>query len=505
MLWTLLISQTVGVVVDEAVRQRLATSGEVDAMLRLGIPLDLESLDVAGTRASRREAVYQHLVRQASESQKGVRATLERVGATFTPFWIVNAIAVRKLSAPVLQSLVEVHANELSSVELIGGRWRHKPVETIFSAVWPPASPHWNIDLISAAKAWPEANGSGIVVATLDGGVSFTHEALVESYRGNVGGGKFVHDFNWRDWAYKRSSPEDDDGHGTNVQGIATAAHGYGVAPGAQWFTGKIFNFAGYSADDWTLAGCQFAMCPTCGSWNRAKGLRNLTIAPCASFTHRVSGLTPSGRPVDADLPENCSLGADVISNSWGETNATSDFLKPVVAAWLKAGIVPVFAVGNAGPECATSVSPSDYDGVLAVGATDKHDEICVFSSRGPAANGTTGPIPYSSLAPSIVAPGLSIAGPSYTDDRSYTDFSGTSQAAPHVAGAAAILLSANPHLSPSEVASLLYNHANTSTLQEPDQGKEKCGGEEWSSFPNYIYGYGRLDVYAALKGLHAM
>ena len=90
--------------------------------------------------------------------------------------------------------------------------------------------------------------------------------------------------------------------------------------------------------------------------------------------------------------------------------------------------MVPVFAVGNAGPKCQTVVSPADYRGVLSVGATDKQDGIVAFSSRGPGANGTSGALPYDPLTPNLVAPGLEIQGPSYKSDNTYTGFSGTSQ-----------------------------------------------------------------------------
>ena len=464
-----------GVQVDEFVHARMSSSGAADVMLHLPAPLELDSLQLDHmSRSRQRELVHQHLVKQAEQEQRAVRATLSRVGASFTPFWIANRIAVRSLTAAVLEVLLSVHPHEIEFIMPIGGRSRHTPVSMLEGSFPLPTShtdePQWNIKLVSATKAWNLANGSGVVVATLDGGVSYTHEALVDGYRGNMGGGAFSHDYNWKDWAYKRSAPEDDDGHGTNVQGIATATHGFGVAPGSKWFTGKIFNFAGYSADDWTLAGCQFVMCPT---------------------------------PTHDSSPENCTLGADVVSNSWGEDTATSSFLKPVIAAWIKAGMVPVFAVGNAGPQCGTSVAPSDYAGVLAVGATNKGDDICGFSSRGPAANSSKGPLPFSPLAPSIVAPGLGIAGPSYTG-RGSKGFSGTSQAAPHVAGAAAVLLSFCPHLSPAEVATALYDHAATSTLQKPDTGKDECAGAGWPTFPNYIYGHGRLDVYAALQSVRS-
>ena len=166
--------------------------------------------------------------------------------------------------------------------------------------------------------------------------------------------------------------------------------------------------------------------------------------------------------------------------------------------------MVPVFAVGNSGPKCRTVVSPSDYRGVISVGATDKQDDIVRFSSLGPGANGTSGALAYDPLTPNIVAPGLMIQGPSHESDDGYTGFSGTSQAAPHVAGAAAILLSKNPSWSPSQVANALYASSTTS-LPVPDAGWDKCGmptsgtGERTANFPNFIAGHGRLDVAPSL------
>ena len=102
------------------------------------------------------------------------------------------------------------------------------------------------------------------------------------------------------------------------------------------------------------------------------------------------------------------------------------------------------------------------------------------------------------------MAPGFDIQGPSYKDDNGYSGMSGTSQAAPHVAGVAAILLSENSKLTPMDVRKALYSGASTESLQDPDTGSDHCGGVPWNKFPNYVYGWGRLDCEGALASLES-
>ena len=327
----------------------------------------------------------------------------------------------------------------------------------------------WNIARINAPDVWSLGyNGTGITIATIDGGVEYDHVSLKYNYRGATVNGKDVeydHDYNWQDWAYKSEVPSDNDGHGTNVQGIASASQdsGVGVAVGSSWISAKVFNYAGYAADSWILEAAQWVQCPT---------------------------------PVnDLNGKERCDLGADVVSCSWGfdDPESNLDFTK----SWIQAGMVPVFAVGNFGPDCNSVVAPSTYEGVIGVGGTDKKDNIVGWSSRGPgpSSNG------YSLLTPAIVAPGLSILGPDYEGTTSYTSFSGTSQACPHIAGVSALLLSADPSLSVEDIYNLIVSSAERS-LPEPDTGDTSCGGKQWNDYPNYIYGGGRVDALAAINAL---
>ena len=107
-------------------------------------------------------------------------------------------------------------------------------------------------------------------------------------YRGTQPGGTFDHDYNWADFAYHAKVPTDSDGHGSNVAGIATGSQksGVGVAPGAQWISAKVYNYAGYSAHSWTIAGVQW----TVVSDRRECIGRGSTIARGAlGICHRIS------------------------------------------------------------------------------------------------------------------------------------------------------------------------------------------------------------------------
>jgi subtilisin family serine protease len=154
------------------------------------------------------------------------------------------------------------------------------------------------------------------------------------------------------------------------------------------------------------------------------------------------------------------------------------------------AGIFMAVSAGNYGSpyDCSRVLDPpATYDSAITVGATDYMDDIADSSSRGPS---TVNSIQL--RKPDLSAPGVGIWSSVYSN--SYTSMSGTSMAAPHVAGAVALLWSAMPPLHGN--VDLTESFLEQSAL--PRTTTQLCfdGG----GVPNNVYGYGRLDAFAAYQ-----
>jgi subtilisin family serine protease len=304
----------------------------------------------------------------------------------------------------------------------------------------PAAPPEQNLSVINAPALWDLGwQGQGVVIGVMDTGVYASHPDLTTRWRGGSN--------SWYDpYGEHPTTPFDPTGHGTWTTGVLVGGEAggtaIGVAPQAQWIAAKIFDDAGSS----TATAVHLAF-----QWL----------------------LDPDSNPGTADAPH-------AVNNSWafGAPGCNLEFQLDLQAL-RAAGILPVFAAGNSGPNPSTSVSPANYPEAFAVGNTNNSDVIANDSSRGPSACGE--PQTY---YPEIVAPGVSIK----TTDLFglYFNATGTSVAAPHAAGALALLLSAFPNLTVDQQSAAL----STTAVDLGPAG------------PDDTYGRGRLNVLAAYNSL---
>jgi len=436
--------------IDPAVLAALETKGEATFWVLFREQADLSPAFAIRDWDDRGRFVSERLVATAEASQARVRALLVASGAELRPFWIANVIEV-KTANRALPHLLAAHPE----VAEIVAPPEVEPIVIFPGVEQPPTeSIGWNLGHIRANLVWSiyGVTGEGAVVGSIDSGVEYDHPALVEQYRGNLGGGVFDHNYNWFDPALLCGNPSiepcDTDGHGTATTSIAVGDDGgdnqIGVAPGARFIM---------AASDWTparvLAAMQWMMAPT-----------------------DLNGQNP--RP---------DLRPQVVNNSWGWTTPSTYFLA-AVQAWLASGIFPVFAVGNEGPGCGTERIPAGYLEAYAVGAHDSNDFIASFSSRGPS--------PFGGTKPDIVAPGVDIrmAFPG----GSYVTFSATSFSTPHVTGTVALMVSLNPELvGKPETVRLHLDHSAI------DRSDLTCGGDPGD---NNVWGEGRLDAFDAASFL---
>jgi PKD repeat protein len=176
------------------------------------------------------------------------------------------------------------------------------------------------------------------------------------------------------------------------------------------------------------------------------------------------------------------SLGADVISTSLGyslwytyedmDGNTATTTVAANTAASL--GIIVCNSMGNSGPNPGTLSAPADAFDILACGAVNSGWTIADFSSRGSTYDGRT--------KPEVCAMGVDTYCANASGDYDYTYKNGTSLSTPLVGGAAAVLLSANPSLTPWQVRQALMETANNATS------------------PNNTYGWGIIDMLKAFN-----
>ncbi|MFF2718951.1 S8 family peptidase [Streptomyces sp. NPDC058011] len=289
-----------------------------------------------------------------------------------------------------------------------------------------------SVPQIGAPDAWSASyDGAGITVAVLDTGVDQTHPDLA---------GREVAERNFT----QSKDSVDRVGHGTHVastiagSGARSGGKYRGAAPGARILDGKVLDDNGGGHESDIIAGMEWA----------------------------------------------AGAGAKVVNLSLGGDNSPAEDPLERAVDQLSAdtGVLFVVAAGNTGPGPQTIGSPGSASAALTVGAVDSQDQIAVFSSVGPTAEGRT--------KPDITAPGVSIVAARAADGSlgtpaadGYVAMSGTSMATPHVAASAAILAQQHPKWNGDQLKQALTGSARPTGGLSPVQ-----------------QGFGRVDLTKGIK-----
>ncbi|MBD3278592.1 MAG: S8 family serine peptidase, partial [Candidatus Aegiribacteria sp.] len=424
--------------------------------------IDAATVDMS--RADRQEFVVEALKDKAEVTQSPVLAELNSFGssrvANIHPLWLANSIyceASREVITQIAQRS-DVRLVEKGTYENSG---LIEPVDVR------PVSPEerdkaivWSVTQINADDVWAMGyEGDGVIVGVIDTGTDYNHPDLHNNMWHDTGAG---YHYGW-DFYDGDDDPMDDYGHGTHcsgsVLGDGTEGTETGVAPSATCMALRI-NY--YSGGEYT--------------WIEA-------------------------------MEFGADNGAAVLTMSLGSGQGNTT-LRDAEEDLLTAGVYHSVAAGNDGPSSGTVLSSGDspppwfhpdqtyqagQSAVVTVGATDDGDNIASFSSRGPvtAWSDYTDTTPL--IDPDISGPGVDVVSTRWSDESGssgyYTTKSGTSMATPHLAGVAALMLSANPSLSVAKLDSLI----EVTSLDLGSSGKDNT------------YGAGRVDAYQAVQGALAV
>jgi len=425
------------------------------------------------TKTEKGRFVYQTLLEKARATQGPILQWLRERKIEHQSFYIVNAILVKGT-----RQIAEALAARPDVARIEGNPLIHnnlpqpEPVTEAPSKPQAPKAIEPGITYTHAPDVWGLGfTGEGIVVASADTGVRWTHNALKPHYRG-WDGQNADHDYNWHDSIHDSVGnpcgndspfPCDDLAHGSHTTGTMIGDDGtgnqIGMAPGAKWI------------------GCR-NMDANAGTPARYIECMEWFLAPT-----QIGG----GNPDPTKAP-------DITNNSWEcppSEGCSANTLQAAVEAQAAAGIMMMSAAQNSGPGCSTVQNPPGiYAATYTAGALNTGtDTIASFSSRGPVtADGSN------RIKPDITAPGTGTRSSTNASDSSYASFSGTSMATPHISGAMALLWSAHPQLKHQLDASRTALN-NTAVFIS----STSCGD---AGPPNNVYGWGRVDILAAVNAI---
>ena len=317
---------------------------------------------------------------------------------------------------------------------------------------------------VDVAQQQTGYDGSGVTVAVIDTGIDSLHVGLDDQDDDNsTNDPKVIAFYDAVNNPDKTNGTEiqayDDQGHGTHCAGTVagTGAPTFdhpGMAPQAFLVGVKVLDAGGSGSFATVMAGMQW------------------TVDHRYEFNIRAASMSLGGPgPIE-----------------W--TSDEEDSVNRYANEMVRAGITMLIAAGNsAGP--ATIGTPGGAEDVITVGALDKDTSIAVYSSQGPTEE--------LRVKPNVAFVGSDVMSAQHNSGDGYVAFSGTSMATPGVAGTVALMLQANPDLSPFDVRNILQE---TATYRQCHYmfANEPCPEDQIpKNRQNNVYGHGHVEALAAV------
>ena len=413
----------------------------------------------------RRAGVISLLKDQARIGQQGLLGQLTaeqdagQVGPRIQSLWLHSVVATHATAGAISRIAQRDDVAYINSDQPRGGIF---PVEPADREPLPVGNIECGVDVMRAPEVWNDLGitGEGVVVGIIDSGACITHPDLANQIWDNVDeianngidddNNGYIDDMVGWDFWHLDNNVADSNGHGTHTTGTVAGDGTNGTTTG---------------------------------------------MAPDVSMMIlRISFSLSAERMVWEAMQYAVDNGADVITASIGWQHAWG----PDRPTWriecqnaIAAGVVVIYAAGNEGQCCNAPPdeirTPGDVPEIVTVGATNCNDGLAGFSSEGPVTWQNIPPwndcdYPPGCFKPTIAAPGVNTISTSF-NCTGYASLSGTSMSTPHVAGAVALILQANPNLDPAQVKEILQ-------LTAVDLGAAGMDNQ---------FGAGRVDVLEAV------